>query len=371
MSSTSFELVSILDKLQHGDACRIEGATLGPLSAKELAFLDVLIRAADRGGETSRVVEMLLTVLRAKGEEAKETDAAAPDAYPSPVPAQRGPWKLGLVRAKNFRGLCPAGKEFSHNFDGRTTLVFGRNGTGKSCLLGAIAWALTGHFPLDDVELDIEAPELVETFVCQKDEIERVRRDPLLALGAETDEEYWVQVQLVSEPGSLTVRRDNLGNFIVKDHRNRVRARSLEASGFTASDVGIPLLMPRWLRNVTFKKSDRLWETLSMLLGHERALKVGRLAGEVARLGRRNATTKKKELQKNLRKARDTLRGVVQDVSSYATQPEQIADWCPAEAALLEKKHVQAVLDFSKEKYRDLKSSLVLWPINMVMYFSD
>lgn len=73
-------------------------------------------------------------------------------------------WNVGQVRASSYRGLAPAGQTWEHDFNGECHLLHGPNGCGKSSLLGAIAWCLTGQIFRDDCPPC--APSNVDTYTA-------------------------------------------------------------------------------------------------------------------------------------------------------------------------------------------------------------
>ncbi len=59
-------------------------------------------------------------------------------------------WRLHSIKTKGFGGLnLWNGPEFSFSFEKESHLIEGANGSGKSSIVGAILWALTGERPRD------------------------------------------------------------------------------------------------------------------------------------------------------------------------------------------------------------------------------
>lgn len=81
--------------------------------------------------------------------------AVAPPTFPPSIPAEggahRGMLHLKRMRVRRFAGIHHYGtteeppEEFEFEFDRPLTLIEGLNGSGKSSLLSAITWCLTGH----------------------------------------------------------------------------------------------------------------------------------------------------------------------------------------------------------------------------------
>ena len=76
--------------------------------------------------------------------------AQVAEAGPALASAISPRWKLLMLHACSFRGLAPAGFIWEHDFSGRSHLFFGPNGCGKSSLLVAVTWCLTGRIYRDD-----------------------------------------------------------------------------------------------------------------------------------------------------------------------------------------------------------------------------
>jgi hypothetical protein len=62
----------------------------------------------------------------------------------------KGPWRLQALETEGFGGLNTwNGPPFQFRFEGESLLAEGPNGCGKSSLIGAILWTLTGERPRD------------------------------------------------------------------------------------------------------------------------------------------------------------------------------------------------------------------------------
>ena len=110
--------------------------------------------------------------------------------------------KIGLVRACSFRGLAPAGREWEYDFGQRSHLLYGPNGCGKSSLLGAISWCLTGCIFRDDRSPD--TPEDVRAYSIEQDRKVIGRPDALSLIDeagqcTSPDDEYWVEMRLIGK----------------------------------------------------------------------------------------------------------------------------------------------------------------------------
>lgn len=91
-----------------------------------------------------------------------------PELPPQPANAKSRRLKLKKLEAHRFAGLHKYGtpdaapSNYVHEFTSQLTLFEGRNGSGKTSLLNAIIWALTGEILRPQRE-----PEAAEDFVCR------------------------------------------------------------------------------------------------------------------------------------------------------------------------------------------------------------
>lgn len=200
----------IIENLCAGQPVELGGEAVGALDDDEIQALHVLASRLSeleelRGQELAeKFVELFdrESVDRDdpgdKGHE--ENEEAAPEQTITGECA--GGYKIGLVRARSFRGLAPAGREWKYDFRGKSHLLYGPNGCGKSSLLGAISWCLTGCIFRDDRSPD--GPEDVKTYSFEQDRRVIERPDALSLIdesGQSTspEDEYWVEIQLVGK----------------------------------------------------------------------------------------------------------------------------------------------------------------------------
>ena|SRR5947208_407370 len=125
----------VVGDLLTGRPVTLGGKTIEPFAAQDARLLRLLARhlptlADEKGAELARRVVDLFA------EEATDEGGAPAPSVPSPG---RRHWKLLALRACSFRGLAPADCEWEYDFAGRSHLLHGPNGTGKSSLLGGVA----------------------------------------------------------------------------------------------------------------------------------------------------------------------------------------------------------------------------------------
>lgn len=138
---------SLVFDLVAGKRVSVGTTTVGPFKSDERLMLSVIatnlltIKDVSRSQLTTKIADLL------KGETLPDISADSTDGV-SPQPSV--PWKVDVLRACSFRGLAPAGQTWEHEFNCESYLMYGPNGCGKSSLLGAISWCLTGRIFRDD-----------------------------------------------------------------------------------------------------------------------------------------------------------------------------------------------------------------------------
>ncbi len=84
-------------------------------------------------------------------------DPAAANVQQTINPSASGPWKIKALKIKGFGGVnLWNGKPFELEVDSESLLMDGPNSSGKSSLIAAIIWALTGERPRDHGDSSLE-----------------------------------------------------------------------------------------------------------------------------------------------------------------------------------------------------------------------
>ena len=225
----------VVQQLADGHNVMIGGEMAGPMDPEQRRALSLLATALDELEEKSGATLAKAFVQQLKDHELPEPADPTGTAADAPAPIF---WRLGKVRAFSFRGLAPAAQLWEHDFEGRSHLLYGPNGCGKSSLLGAIAWCLSGLVFRDDCP-----PSAAEAITVYTDADEPkaagTRPDALSLTDGEgqttdADEEYWVEVELLSnleadDGDRLWLRRhskDGLSNSV--DGTSWIQGTSLE-----------------------------------------------------------------------------------------------------------------------------------------------
>jgi ABC-type uncharacterized transport system fused permease/ATPase subunit len=152
----------VVTNLVTGRSVSIGGKTIGPLDTDKARVLCLIAANLPKlhGLTGSQLAEMVVAL-------SAETDIPHVSSVPEARTSAKTQiaWKLGKVRVCSFRGLAPAGEMWDCDFNSKSHLLYGPNGCGKSSLLGAIAWCLTGRVFRDDCPPSV--PSDVEVFTAE------------------------------------------------------------------------------------------------------------------------------------------------------------------------------------------------------------
>lgn len=200
-------------------------------------------------------------------------------------------WRLGAIKSQSFRGLAPSDQCWEFDFDKNSHLFYGSNGCGKSSLLGAIAWCLTGRIFRDDCAPSI--PETIKSFSMASNSVSAKNRPDGLTLTktdgseTETDSNYWVDLQLIT--------LDELSNDIyqwIRRHSSEglrkshdgiewISIDSLDDANISEIDAEINILMPARVSHMRFGKDPDLARLFSQIVGFDDLADIAELAGRI------------------------------------------------------------------------------------------
>jgi len=318
----------IITKLCRGQSVNLAGETLGPLDDQQTQVLRVLASNLSEldGLSGQDLVEKFVELFDCGSVERDEQKDKGSEKNQNEATEQRttekraSGYKIGLIRAHSFRGLAPAGQEWEYDFGGKSHLLYGPNGCGKSSLLGAISWCLTGCIFRDDRAPDV--PEDVKAYSVEPERRAIERPDALSLLdesGQNTspDDEYWVEMQLLGKDGvgneeELWIRRHSENGLSKSGNGvHWTPIDDLQESGIDNLDVELHLLMPARVAHTRFGKNTDLIHIFSQIVGLDDLEAIAELAGKVGAALRRQAThVERRELRPERNKLAEFVRAI-------------------------------------------------------------
>jgi len=244
-------------------------------------------------------------------------------------------FRLGKIRACSFRGLAPAGRVWEHDFEGKSHLLYGPNGCGKSSLLGAICWCLTGRIFRDDRAPS--EPERIPGYPADGESVGRVDRDDAQSLidengnSSSVTEPYWVQLQLIADDGEGGLsevwlkRHSDEGLSGGVDGEDWTQISNIQEAGIDELDAELHLLMPARMSHLRFGKNPDLVHLLGEVVGVGELETVAEIAESLGRNCRATATrTETRELKPKIANIKQYIKEIkglasesVKNLASY------------------------------------------------------
>ena len=212
-------------------------------------------------------------------------------------------WRLKSVETKGFGGLNSwGGGTFRFEFDGESLLLEGPNASGKSSLVGAIVWALSGERPRDQADTKADEPRPVFT------------ANETLAGDWPPIATYPPNVAHLQSPASVFVKL----TFQASDGSTASVERSLHDGGvksvvdpaFDVPSVFIEtgLLMPARFAKIRLDDGrSPLTDAVQKLTGLDDIVDIGKLAEGLCHRSREYRSYKKRDLTDARTKFRDAI----------------------------------------------------------------
>ncbi len=304
-----------ITKLVSGKTCRLgnEDVHLSTLEERKLLFaisknLEILSKQTGSTLEENVIRILKDTEIPEIATDLKEGNLATP-VYKK--------WRLAKVSAFSFRGLAPANREWNGDFDGQSHLLFGQNGSGKTSLLGAISWCLTGKIFRDDSPPTI--PTAIPTFSTTKEAKHLGDRPDALSL-MDTDgkctqlsADYWVKIELIVVSGNITERKwlkrhNKDGLSFSDDEIVWKKINSLSEIGINETDVEMHILMPARVPYLHYGKDSHFLTLFSQVVGLDDLEEIAEVGTKLHTALTRDANKLEKEDMINTQKKITPLR---------------------------------------------------------------
>lgn len=310
---------SILDKLLTGGAITAGKITIGPLDQTTQLLLQVVIDNYNQLSTThgqnqaDSLLKCYLTASKAKSDKSPSTSTPADTedkdktatAHKAQSPQSSTPlpaipnfpipsaWRLHNLKCSSIKGVAPRGEEFPFSFDGKSNLIFGLNGSGKSSLLGAVIWVLTGETLTDAAE----PKDIASIHRTSKDTMDTAKGSkicdwPAISTLPDTDDPRSVtpdslaQIELKSsdESNIIYLRRSLTKGLEIKvDNSAWNPCANLSPYGISALDLQLSLIAPTIFGRQAIETAPDARRLLSLMLGYDALEDIGNLASNIAR----------------------------------------------------------------------------------------
>lgn len=308
---------AIIDALLGGQSRASGSVVLGPLGATTRMVLEIIVddygeindlRGVDRAKDflnryRTRVIKDQEN--NEKGE-ATLTEEDADRLGDKTVDTTPRGWRLIELKASSFRGLAPPGDEIAFLFDGKSTFIFGPNGTGKSSLLGAVVWVLANR-TITDADTDDENAAVYENS-DGTDFGKKIRQWPINQTLPDTDianatADGWAALRIQSSNGKETkwLRRKQPEELEQSDDGETwIPCSDLTHLGIQPLDLELSLIAPMIFGRQRIDQAEESKDILQLMLGLDDLVNIGTLAGNVATNRTRLETIERTQIEEAL-----------------------------------------------------------------------
>ena len=310
----------VVDSLLNGHKVQSGNVILGPLDQATLILLEILVTDFDALKSLSGVEQAKDLLARYEERQAVEVvpdagsvanaedrDRGAPiegrNADDSEAIPRHG-WRLVELQASSFRGLAPPGVTITFPFEGKSNLIYGPSGSGKSSLLGAVVWVLTNQ-TVTDADEDVESADVYEVSEGTGPP-RRIRQWPTHVTLPDTgivalDPASSVTLKLQSGDGAACTwlrRTDSKGLEYSTDCEEWQPLDDLAELGIEPLDLQLSLIAPLIFGRNTVEEAREGKDLLRLMLGYDDISRIGKLAA--------NLSSNRTRFENGERSARDT-----------------------------------------------------------------
>lgn len=356
---------SFVSGLLRGENVGVGANTFGPFEAEERLILYVIANNLEAltplsGGKLAEeTVKLLRSATLPEFDDESDDDPTSDSLGHN--------WKIAKISACSFRGLAPANQVWEYDFDSDSHLLYGPNGCGKSSLLGAIAWCLTGHVFRDDCPPG--NPAAIDVFTVDNRPKKTGSRPDALSLLDVSGESvsatsvYWVKVQLKGKDaaGAETERwiqrhsQNGLSTSLNDSEWSEIY--DLTSVGISELDTELRILTPARVPHLQFGENPDLVRLFSQIIGLNDLASIASVADAVTRSLKAGATRIENG---ELLAQHGRIETAIAEIRNAAT-PE-IKSWPEFDKAIGETRTLGDVKEFGKKS----KEAIVSWRERLV-----
>lgn len=385
MSSISRRAEHELDKLLAGEELKVGDSQItlpdDVLAPHVLAELIARQESGDLGVSRDKAEAFVERVEEASAA-ADEESTPPPSRQPRvALPRQGLRWRLHRLVAHNYRGLTEwEGQRFEYDFMGLPHHIYGPNGSGKTAILSAAVWCLTGYClreraePADAMrEVDLYEDESAARRIdAAWPEAVTVPHNLTPGALAKEDPHCWVEVELHSGERCVYVRRSldgQAGESDLEVREGDAQYSSLADVGIADTDCEVTMLMPARVSALQFEPGSKFSENLMAVSGLEALRDIGDLARRLRTQVSTVSNNWEKEALRLLQQAANTVREatsqetigddvrkLLQDTEASCDRGEQQSD--AAYRAMLYSAQSEAVRQRADEEFREVETAV-------------
>ena len=287
----------VVDSLLSGQTVRSGNVILGPLDQATSILLEILVTDFDALYSLSGVEQAKDLLARYEAHQAVEAVQDAGGAAngedrdrSAPIEGRNGDdgeaiprhgWRLVELQASSFRGLAPPGVTITFPFEGKSNLIYGPSGSGKSSLLGAVVWVLTNQ-TVTDADEDVESADVYEVSE-DTGPGRRIRRWPTHVTLPDTgivalDPASSVTLKLQQRDGAACTwlrRTDSKGLEYSTDCEEWQPSDDLAELGVGPLDLQLSLIAPLIFGRHTVEEVREGRDLLRLMLGYDDLSRIG------------------------------------------------------------------------------------------------
>jgi len=313
--------------------------------------------------------------------DASSGDAERPGPRDEAPDEQKIYWRLHGITAHNYRGLTEwEGEEFTHDFMGKPCHIFGPNGSGKTGILSAIVWCLTGACLRERSEPDGEVCGVTlyedeSGTECVCDDWPEVVTVPHSIAGQELAElgpHCCVEVELVAGDRRVVVQRTlpeggSVSELTITEDTNQ--HESLLDVGITELDLETTLLMPARVSALQFAPGSKFSDNLLAVSGLKALREIGALANNLGTAVKRLENKRRKEAEAAVEQAvaaakqatcdeavADSIRDALREAEEAC--PQNDGETGPAHYGRLYRAQQMAVEELASEQFAEIERAI-------------